>query len=247
MLIVSNIDVFYIKAFECSKKRWRKAEVEVSVSKHPKISSIFSASSTPLSTADQFPSKPFESSSTAEDVGTHHVDDVISASAHTETTEAPTPTTSACIDVPPDESILMDDLLTEQFIKSIRRVQHSSIRWKPILLCGLLARKWCSIGCELVQSYVGTEMEYIQILQGKESQTSKLLIQFHCTLSRYIFKIHKVILLRELFSTISASGNSSRLATTGFDSWDHIGRLNDHERSLQHRESLSKYAIRLAN
>ena len=28
--------------------------------------------------------------------------------------------------------------------------------------------------------------------------------------------------------------------------WDHIGRLNDHERSLQHRESLSKYAIRLA-
>ena len=26
----------------------------------------------------------------------------------------------------------------------------------------------------------------------------------------------------------------------------HIGRLNDHERSFQHRESLSKYAIRLA-
>ena len=48
----------------------------------------------------------------------------------------------------------------------------------------------------------------------------------------------------KLFS--SASGNSSSLATTGFDSWDHIGRLNDHERSLQHRESLSKYAIRLA-
>ena len=45
------------------------------------------------------------------------------------------------------------------------------------------------------------------------------------------------------FSTISASGNSSSLATTGFDSWDHSGRLNDHER---HRESLSKYAIRLA-
>ena len=50
----------------------------------------------------------------------------------------------------------------------------------------------------------------------------------------------------KLFSTISASGNSSSLATKGFDSWDHIGRLNDHERSLQHRESLSKYAIRLA-
>ncbi|KAL5477853.1 hypothetical protein EMCRGX_G024703 [Ephydatia muelleri] len=49
----------------------------------------------------------------------------------------------------------------------------------------------------------------------------------------------------KLFSTISTS-NSSGLATTGFDSWDHIGRRNDHERSVQHRESLSKYAIRLA-
>ena len=49
----------------------------------------------------------------------------------------------------------------------------------------------------------------------------------------------------KLFSINSAS-NSSSLATTGFDSWDHIGRLNDHERSVQHRESLSKYAIRLA-
>ena len=48
----------------------------------------------------------------------------------------------------------------------------------------------------------------------------------------------------KLFSINSVS-NSSSLATTGFDSWDHIGRLNDHERSVQHRESLSKYAIRL--
>ena len=99
-----------------SEKRRRKAEVEVSASKHPKISLFFSASST-LSAADQLPSEPFESSSTAEDavtVGTHHVDDVISASAHTEpTTEAPTPTTPACIDVAPDEYISMDDLLTE--------------------------------------------------------------------------------------------------------------------------------------
>ena len=181
-----------------SEKRRRKAEVEVSVSKHPKISSFFSASSTPLTAADQFPSEPFESSSTAEDavtVSTHHVDDVISASAHTEpTTEAPTPTTPACIDVAPDESISMDDLLTETVNQvDQERVQYSSIIWKPILLCDLLARKWCRIGCELVQSYVGTEMEYIRILQGKESQTGKLLIQFHCTLSRYIFKIYKVI------------------------------------------------------
>ena len=61
MLIVSNIDVFYKKAFElvAQKKRRRKAEVEVSVSKHPKISSFFSASSTPLSAADQFLSEPY--------------------------------------------------------------------------------------------------------------------------------------------------------------------------------------------
>ncbi|KAL5503323.1 hypothetical protein EMCRGX_G010252 [Ephydatia muelleri] len=128
-----------------------------------------------MSAADQFPSEPFESSSTAEDavtVGTHHVDDVISASAHTEpTTEAPTPTTPACIDVAPDESISMDDLLTE----TVHQVDQESAAFihqmETDLLCGLLARKWCSIGCELVQSYVGTEMEYIRILQGKESQT----------------------------------------------------------------------------
>ena len=109
------------------------------------------------------------------------------------TTEAPTPATPACIDVAPDEYISMDDLLTE----TVHQVDQESAAFihqmETDLLCGLLARKWCSIGCELVQSYVGTEMEYIRILQGKESQTGKLLIQFHCTLSRYILKIHKVI------------------------------------------------------
>ena len=163
-----------------------------------KISSFFSASSPPLSAADQFPSEPFESSSTAEDavtVGTHHVDDVISASANTEpTTEAPTPTTPACIDVAPDESISMDDLLTE----TVHQVDQESAAFihqmetDPALW--FISEKMVQyIGCELVQSYIGTEMEYIRILQGKESQTGKLLIQFHCTLSRYIFKIHKVI------------------------------------------------------
>ncbi|KAL5479725.1 hypothetical protein EMCRGX_G023295 [Ephydatia muelleri] len=121
----------------------------------------------------QFPSEPFESSSTAEDavtVGTHHVDDVISASAHTEpTTEAPTPTTPACIDVAPDESISMDDLLTE----TVHQVDQDSAAFihqmetDPALWS--ISEKM-SIGCELVQSYVGTEMEYIRILQGKESQ-----------------------------------------------------------------------------
>ena len=147
-----------------------------------------------MSAADQFLSEPLESSSTAEDtvtVGTHHADDVISASAHTEpTTEAPTPTTPACIDVAPDESISMDDLLTE----TVHQVDPESAALIHLMetdpaLWSILARKWCSIGCELVQSYVGTEMEYIRILQGKESQTGKLLIQLHCTLSRYIFKI----------------------------------------------------------
>ena len=37
---------------------------------------------------------------------------------------------------------------------------------------------------------------------------------------------------------------SSTEQHAGFDSWDHIGRLNDHERSFQHRESLSKYAAK---
>ena len=126
---------------------------------------FFSASSTPLSAADQFPSEPFESSSTAEDavtVGTHHVDDVISASAHTEpTTEAPTPTTPACIDVAPDDSISMDDLLTE----TVHQVDQESAAFihqmETDLLCGLLARKLCSIGCELVQSYVRTDHRYM--------------------------------------------------------------------------------------
>ena len=49
----------------------------------------------------------------------------------------------------------------------IRIVHYASIRWKQILLCGLLVRKWCSTGCELVQSYVETGMEFILILQGK--------------------------------------------------------------------------------
>ena len=62
----------------------------------------------------------------------------------------------------------------------------------------------------------------------------------------YLWNSHSIRLpLCKLFSTISTS-NSSGLATTGFDSWDHIGRLNDRKGSFQHRESLSKYAIRLA-
>ena len=86
----------------------------------------------------------------------------------------------------------MDDLLTE----TVHQVDQDSAAFihqmetDPALWS--ISEKM-SIGCELVQSYVGTEMEYIRILQGKESQAGKLLIQFHCTLSRYILKIHKVI------------------------------------------------------
>ena len=54
------------------KQKWKSLFQNIRKSVH-----FFSASSTPLSAADQFRSEPFESSSTAEDavtVGTHHVD-----------------------------------------------------------------------------------------------------------------------------------------------------------------------------
>ena len=62
------------------EKRWKKADIEASVSKHPKISSFFSAASSP-------PSEPSESSSAADNAVTvvaHHVCDVSSAVVHTE-------------------------------------------------------------------------------------------------------------------------------------------------------------------
>ncbi|KAL5491554.1 hypothetical protein EMCRGX_G016859 [Ephydatia muelleri] len=167
------------------------------------------ASSTPLSAADQFPSEPFEFSSTAEDavtVGTHNVDDVISASAHTEpTTEAPTPTTPACIDVAPDESISMDDLLTEtvhqvdqESAAFIHQMETDPALWS---ISEKMVQYWLRVGPELCRHRDGV-----------------------------LYKARKVK---------QCQRQSSSLATTGFDSWDHIGRLNDHERSLQHRESLS--------
>ena len=64
------------------EKRRKKADIEASVSKHPKISSFFSAASSPLVTADQLPSEPSESSSAADNAVTvvaHHVCDVSSA------------------------------------------------------------------------------------------------------------------------------------------------------------------------
>ena len=62
------------------EKRRKKADIEASVSKHPKISSFFSAASSP-------PSEPSESSSAADNAVTvvaHHVCDVSSAVVHTE-------------------------------------------------------------------------------------------------------------------------------------------------------------------
>ena len=159
-----------------SEKRRRKAEVEVSVSKHPKISSFFSASSTPLSAADQFPSEPFESSSTAEDavtVGTHHVDDVISASAHSEpTTEAPTPTTPACIDVAPDESISMDDLLTEtvhqvdqESAAFIHQMETDPALWS---ISEKMVQYWLRVGPELCRHRDGVYTNSTR--QGKSNR-----------------------------------------------------------------------------
>ena len=183
-----------------SEKRRRKAEVEVSVSKSAHFFQHLA-----LLCRLQISFHP--SLLNLHLVGTHHIDDVISASAHTEpTTEALTPTTPACIDVAPDESISMDDLLTE----TVHQVDQENAAFIHQMetdpaLWSISEKMVQYIGCELVQSYVGTEMEYLRILQGKESQTGKLLIQFHCTLSRYIFKIHKVINL------LRAQYNSNRI------------------------------------
>ncbi|XP_064411265.1 uncharacterized protein LOC135355515 [Latimeria chalumnae] len=38
--------------------------------------------------------------------------------------------------------------------------------------------------------------------------------------------------------------STSALANRGFDSWDHIGRLGDHERSAEHQHALTIYFIR---
>uniref|UniRef100_UPI00359022F6 zinc finger MYM-type protein 5-like isoform X2 n=1 Tax=Myxine glutinosa TaxID=7769 RepID=UPI00359022F6 len=40
--------------------------------------------------------------------------------------------------------------------------------------------------------------------------------------------------------------STTALAGRGFDSWDHIGRLGDHERSTEHRHALTIYTTRLS-
>ena len=41
-------------------------------------------------------------------------------------------------------------------------------------------------------------------------------------------------------------GDSS-LAKDGFQAWNHIDRLSEHEQSSEHRQALSQYSIRLTN
>ena len=120
------------------KKRLRKADIEASVSKHPKISSFFSAASCPLVTADQFPSEPSGSSSAADNaatVATHHVCDVSSAVVHTEA--PPCIEESFQVLARPFKWRLPNAKTATQFF---RIVQYASIRWKQILLCGVHAR-----------------------------------------------------------------------------------------------------------
>ncbi|XP_043396348.1 zinc finger MYM-type protein 5-like [Chelonia mydas] len=40
--------------------------------------------------------------------------------------------------------------------------------------------------------------------------------------------------------------STSALAKRGFDSWDHIGRLGDHESSTEHRQALATYTMCLS-
>ena len=42
-----------------------------------------------------------------------------------------------------------------------------------------------------------------------------------------------------------AHNSVSVLVSTGFDSWNHITRLGDHERSTDHRQALTTYTTRL--
>ncbi|KAL5487211.1 hypothetical protein EMCRGX_G019786 [Ephydatia muelleri] len=125
-------------------------EKEASVSKHPKISSFFSAASCPLVTADQFPSEPSGSSSAADNavtVVTHHVCDVSSAAVHT---EAPPCIEESFQVLARDKSIQMEASQCEDGNTVHQDSAVCLIRWKQILLWGLLVRKWCSTGCELV-------------------------------------------------------------------------------------------------
>lgn len=41
--------------------------------------------------------------------------------------------------------------------------------------------------------------------------------------------------------------SQSSLVKDGFDAWDHINRLSDHEQSFDHRQALVQYSIRVAN
>jgi hypothetical protein len=41
--------------------------------------------------------------------------------------------------------------------------------------------------------------------------------------------------------------SQSSLVKDGFDAWDHINRLSDHEQSSDHRQALAQYSIRVAN
>ena len=42
------------------------------------------------------------------------------------------------------------------------------------------------------------------------------------------------------------SNSTSSLGNKGYDSWDHINRLCDHESSVEHRQALTTYSIRVS-
>ena len=158
----------------CEKRR-RKAEVEASVSQHPKICSFFSTStlttatqsaatgSSPLLTADQFPSEPFGSSSTADDntvtVVTHHVGDLFSAVVHTEpATEAPPACIEESFQVP--ESIQMDNSQCEDVTETVHQdgaVFLHQMETDPALwsISENMIQYWLRVGPELCRNRDG--------------------------------------------------------------------------------------------
>ncbi|KAL5477261.1 hypothetical protein EMCRGX_G024030 [Ephydatia muelleri] len=158
----------------CEKRR-RKVEVEASVSQHPKISSFFSTStlttatqsaatgSSPLLTADQFPSEPFGSSSTADGntvtVVTHHVSDLFSAVVHTEpATEAPPACIEESFQVP--ESIQMDNSQCKDVTETVHQdgaVFLHQMETDPALwsISENMIQYWLRVGPELCRNRDG--------------------------------------------------------------------------------------------
>ena len=137
------------------EKRRGKADIEASVSKHLIISSFFSAASSPLVIADQFPSEPSGSSSAADNavtVVTHHVCDVSSAIVHT---EAPPCIEESFQVLARDESIQMeasqceDNTVHQDSTVCLHQMEKDPAMWS---ISEKMGQYWLQVGPELCRN-----------------------------------------------------------------------------------------------